>query len=273
MPPRNIIPYLVVIDPMMTLVISLPTSADRRRKMADGLKAAGLPYRVIDGVVGKDLSRTELQHWAPHRFMARFGRELGPGEIGCTLSHRIALETFLTSEESTALILEDDAIVLPNVREAIKAILGRLPEGWGLLKIGGIGGVRGKLHCETAFGKIVATPAVTVCSHAYIVSRQGAAQLLKKIHPIKFPYDIYLRDVYYHRAKTFEVVPTLVEQADLAGSKLAVERAESIRSFRLRQALAYPVWKLNHELTRRGHLFSTFGMRAALSPSRLKRHF
>jgi glycosyl transferase, family 25 len=259
--------------PVITLVISLPNSDVRRRRIAGALQAAGLSYRIIDGVIGRDLSQSELQEFAPRRFMARFGRDLGPGEIGCTLSHKLALETFLSSEDGTALVLEDDAVVPRNIAEAITALVGHLPEGWGLLKIGGMGGVRGKLLCETAFGKIIEAPAVTVCSHAYVVSRQGAAQLLSKILPIKFPYDIYLRDVYRHRARTYEVVPTLIEQTDLAGSSLSVEWGAGAQPFRMRQALSYPLWKLNHEFTRRAYLLGTFGVRAAFSPSRLKRHF
>jgi glycosyl transferase family 25 len=257
----------------MTLVISLRDSTFRRNKVAEGLQAAGVSYRIVNAVLGSSLSESHLKEIAPVRFMPRFGRDLGPGEIGCSLSHKLALEDFLSTEDNIALILEDDAVVPCNVIEAIGALVARLPEGWGLLKIGGIGGVRGRLVCETSYGKIIDTPATTVCSHAYVTSRTGASLLLRAMLPVRFPYDIYLRDVFRHRAKTYEVVPTLIEQTDLAGSRISVERADSIQAFQIRRALAYPAWKLRHEISRRGHLLTAYGLRAALAPSKLKRHF
>jgi len=258
---------------VITLVISLRESNARRQKIAERLEAIGLSYRIVDAILGSSLPELRLTEIAPVRFMARFGRDLGPGEIGCSLSHKLALEAFLSSDDSIALILEDDAVVPCNLIEAIGALVERLPDGWGLLKIGGIGGVRGRLVHETSYGKIIHTPATTVCSHAYITSRTGAALLLSAMLPVRFPYDIYLRDVYRHRATTYEVVPALVEQSDLAGSRIAIERADGIPPFQIRRVLSYFAWKLRHEFCRRGHLLSAHGLRAALAPSKLKRHF
>ena len=255
----------------MTLVISLRESKARRQKIAERLQAIGLSYRIVDAILGSSLPELRLTEIAPVRFMARFGRDLGPGEIGSSLSHKLALEAFPSSDDSIALILEDDAVV--RLIEAIGALVEWLPDGWGLLKIGGIGGVRGRLVHETSYGKIIHTPATTVCSHAYVTSRTGAALLLSAMLPVRFLYDIYLRDVYRHRARTYEVVPTLVEQSDLAGSRIAIERADGTPPFQIRRVLSFLAWKLRHELYRRGHLLSAHGLRAALAPSKLKRRF
>jgi len=257
---------------MLTLVISLPLSTQRQTKISTGLQAAGMPFSMLMGVDGRELSASELECFAPSRFMARFRREIGPAEVGCTLSHKLALETFMASNESTALILEDDAVIPPNLGEAIDLLVDCLPRDWGFLKVGGIGGVRGRLLLETAVGKIVETPATTVCAHAYVVSRQGASQLLRRILPIQFPYDIYLRDTHVHGARTFEVVPTLVDQEDLAGSRIECDRLERPRSSDLGSLVAYRVWKLGHEIRRRAHIVKTIGLSAAVAPSRITRH-
>lgn len=257
---------------MLTLVISLPESTKRQTTISAGLRSAGLSFLMVPGIVGRELSASELKLFAPSRFMARFRREIGPAEVGCTLSHKLALETFLASNEETALILEDDAVVPPNLGDAIAFLVDRLPRDWGFLKVGGIGGVRGRLLQETAVGKIVETPATTVCAHAYVVSRQGALQLLSRILPIRFPYDIYLRDAHAHGARAFEVVPTLVEQTDLAGSCIECDRTGTLRSSGLRSHVAYWAWKLGHEIRRRAHIAKTIGLSAAVSPSRITRH-
>src|ERR1700760_3206558 len=126
---------------MLTLVISLPDAVSRREKISAELRSAGLPFSIVPAVVGRNLTRAELDSFAPSRFMVRFSRELGPGEVGCTLSHKLALEEFLATDEPTALILEDDAVIPANLGEAIEGLVERLPQDWGLLKIGGLGGV------------------------------------------------------------------------------------------------------------------------------------
>jgi glycosyl transferase, family 25 len=257
---------------MLTLVISLPLSTLRQKMISAGLRAAGMSFSMLAGVVGRELSAAEFESFAPSRFMARFRRDIGPAEVGCTLSHKLALETFLASNEETALILEDDAVVPANLGDAIALLVDWLPRDWGVLKVGGIGGVRGRLLQETAVGKIVETHATTVCAHAYVVSRQGASQLLRRILPIRFPYDIYLRDTHVHGARTFEVVPTLVVQEDLAGSRIECDRMERPPSSDLRSLMAYRAWKLGHEIRRRAHIVKTIGLSAAVAPSRITRH-
>ena len=103
-----------------------------------------------------------------------------------------------------------------------------------------------------------------------ITPRRGAAAT--RDVPVKFPYDIYLRDVHRHRAKTYEIVPTLIEQTDLAGSMLSKERADGAQSFLFRRVLSYHLWKLTHKICRRRYLLATFGVRAAMAPSMMTRH-
>src|SRR3569832_342508 len=135
---------------MLTLVISLPDAVDRQHRIAGYLEAAEIHYSLIPAVVGRNLTADQIAVYAPSRYMVRFCRELGLGEIGCTLSHEIALQTFLASTENIALILEDDAVVPKHLMKALQHLLDCLPDGWGVLKLGGIGGVRGWLPRSTA---------------------------------------------------------------------------------------------------------------------------
>ena len=123
---------------MMTLVISLRELKARRQKIAELLQAAGLSYRIVDAILGSSLPE--------------FANGNGPCALHGALwprpwpekSHKLALEAFLSSDDSIALILEDDAVVPCNLFEAIGAL------------------------------------ATTVCSHAYVTSRMGGCHSAPK---------------------------------------------------------------------------------------------
>lgn len=71
---------------------------------------------VIDAVRGSALTAVERARRADDaRSFRRYGRVLTAGELGCALSHVRAYEQFLAGREDFALILEDDAVLLPDV--------------------------------------------------------------------------------------------------------------------------------------------------------------
>jgi glycosyl transferase family 25 len=254
---------------VITFVISLASATGRRQKLALRMSAAGLDYQIIDAVYGKALSALDLRRAAPNLYMPRYARKLTPGEIGCSLSHKLALEAFLRSGQQIALILEDDAAVPPNISEIIAEIAHSLPSDWGLLKLGGTGSVRGRFHCKTTHGSIINTAVTTLDSHAYIVTRAGAERLLRRLLPIEFPYDVFLRDVHAHGVTTFELVPNLISTTDPQGSLIAGERQASPRRSRLLNGPSLMLWRLRHEFGRRIYVFRKFGIRAAVSPSKM----
>lgn len=254
---------------MLTLVVSLASAQDRRSQLVARLNAAGLDYRFIDAVLGRALSADEVSRVAPRLFMSRYARNLTPGEIGCSLSHKLVLEAFLKTSEPMALILEDDAAVPENVGAAIAEITAKLPPDWGMLKLGGDGVVRGQLYCQSSFGRVVDSVTPTLNTHAYLISRLGAERMLSRLLPIRFPFDAYLRDVHTHRARIFELVPNFIKAVDANGSLIAPERLSAqIR----RSALNGPslaLWRLRHETARRVYALRRFGLMAAITPKSL----
>lgn len=254
---------------MLTLVVSLASAQYRRSQLVARLNAAGLDYRFVDAVLGRALSADEVSRVAPRLFMPRYARNLTPGEIGCSLSHKLVLEAFLKTSEPMALILEDDAAVPDNVGAAVAEITAKLPPDWGMLKLGGDGVVRGRLHSQSSFGRIVDSITPTLDAHAYVVSRSGAEHMLSRLLPIRFPFDAYLRDVHIHRTKIFELVPNFVRTVDAKGSQIAPERQSAqIR----RSALNGPslaLWRLRHETARRVYALRRFGLMAAITPKSL----
>ena len=51
------------------------------------------------------------------------GRGIQPGEVGCYLSHKKAIEQFLSTEAPYAIVFEDDAVPCDGFEDAVRAII------------------------------------------------------------------------------------------------------------------------------------------------------
>lgn len=96
-------------------VISLVHAKARRAHIESQLKALGLNFMFIDAVKGSLLTPTELNSLADANSVAENPNWLTPGAIGCALSHMKAYESLVKSGKSHALILEDDALLDPQL--------------------------------------------------------------------------------------------------------------------------------------------------------------
>lgn len=110
----------------MLILINLESAVERRRLMARQLQGLGLPYERV----GVDLRLVRKEHVdaeiAARGVGLRFDRKaLSNPEIGCWLSHLTAWQRLLHSNEATAVVIEDDLILLPDFAQAIKALAQR----------------------------------------------------------------------------------------------------------------------------------------------------
>ena len=113
-PSQNIIVY----------VLAFKQDKTRRDLMRQRLAEHGLEVSFIDAVRGATLSEGEKaifstsgrQYWTDHLFQ--------DGAIGCSLSHFKAWQALLDSEQSCALVLEDDALPISEaIAPCIKALV------------------------------------------------------------------------------------------------------------------------------------------------------
>lgn len=105
-------------------VISLPAAVERRKSMADQLSAAGLTFEFFDAIRGDALSVDERGAVVADKEIVRAnmkGRDLNNGEIGCALSHQSVYQKILASGAERALVLEDDALLLPGFMDVLAA--------------------------------------------------------------------------------------------------------------------------------------------------------
>jgi len=120
-------------------------------------------------------------------------RECFPTERACTESHQKTLDLFLRRGGSLpALVFEDDAYPLVMFPEkVIGNILKEAPENWKILLLGY--GPKVSVKRTSDFLGIVDG---SDGSHAYLISRLGAARLASLIDPAGKPFDVQLKSIF-----------------------------------------------------------------------------
>ena len=196
---------------MLIYYINLAHRTDRRAAIEAQLDLMGLPATRIEGVTPADLEPGQLQRHCDRRSL----RWSTPAELSCSLSHHAALRAFLASNDSHALILEDDVILAPGLPAlltepmpdcdilrletfVIPQHLGATPEG------------------RMAQGALFAIHGWCWGTAAYVISRRGAWTLLADTAALSTPFDQTIFNRYRGpgaHLQSWQLVPALAIQS------------------------------------------------------------
>ena len=102
---------------LYTYIVNLKTSVARKEYMNQLLsKYTDLDIHFIEAVDGRVFTEEQRNEaFDMKSCVRRFGKELNPGEIGCTLSHYKCYREFLETNEDFVLILEDDISLVGDI--------------------------------------------------------------------------------------------------------------------------------------------------------------
>lgn len=114
--------------------INLDRDTARRDDMEQQAREQGVVLHRIPGVFGAALTPEDISAYDDKRRRKLSTASLGPGEHGCLLSHVKFFKTFLESDAKYAVILEDDAIILPGFVNKLRYIIEHT-SGWGYVKL------------------------------------------------------------------------------------------------------------------------------------------
>ncbi|MEO9751097.1 MULTISPECIES: glycosyltransferase family 25 protein [Marinobacter] len=129
-------------------LVSLDQDSEKRETLKNRFPRYSATMTRINAVDGRKLPAKEFfDHIATP--LALGHRLMLPGEVGCSLSHVHALESFLSSGENYALILEDDVIGGDDDIDAIMTLVSALPPESLLI----CGGQQGMPARKYVFGK------------------------------------------------------------------------------------------------------------------------
>lgn len=181
---------------MKTFIISMdtPNGQTRLAKLTQQCMAEGLDdIERIVGVGGENVPPEDISEMC-QTFCS-------PGMIGCGISHIKCWRTVVEQNLPYALILEDDAYLLPNFRRKMMAVLLDMPEDYHMLLLG-------CFLCEKSMPtnkEQIRSVKNFAGTHAYIVSQKGARFLVENIPKVTYHIDVHiarLPDIRLYATKT-----------------------------------------------------------------------
>jgi glycosyl transferase, family 25 len=202
-------------------VINLDSSVDRIENMQAQCNELGIEFERVSAVRGKNLSNDEKA--AVYNLdvnLAKYDKVLNDGEIGCYMSHAKCWEQIVVQNLDYALILEDDAILTPEITGYIAKLADSTQE-WDYIKLSHGRKPKSILNAidlgdGLSLGQCIKLPSTTT---GQLVSLAGAKKLLQHAYPIARPIDIDIQFWYEKSLRSFVVRPFPILNGDF-GSEI-----------------------------------------------------
>ncbi len=209
-------------------VINLDRSTDRWNTIKPKLDMMHIPYYRLSAVDGKAIPNETLRMSADdNKSKELFGRLLKGAEIGCYLSHYFAIQDFMASSSSYALILEDDLDFSPQELTRVIQDLLHVKDKWDIANLYTTGGVRKHKTVTTLPRDERSLVYFTTRTHmavAYLLNRKAGQALLQKSLPVVLPYDWVIIREWDLGIKYRGVLPIVGKHHDLNYSNISSDK-------------------------------------------------
>lgn len=203
------------------LVINLDSCVERLTSIQTQCDQLGIELERVDAVQGNKLTQHEKSKvYDVKTNKKKYYKLLNDGEIGCYMSFIRCWQKIIDDDLDFALILEDDAVLRPELPDFISAV-SNLAFDWDYIKLSH--GSKQKSIDKTmslgnglTIGSCAKLP--STCTGQF-VSKQGAKKLLKSALPIARPVDSDIQYWFEKNLKCFVVRPFPVTNAEF-GSEI-----------------------------------------------------
>lgn len=198
-------------------VISLNNSS-RRAIISKRLRGLGLNFEFFDAVYGKELSEQELSAVDYQFYQTYNPKPLTLGEVGCAMSHIRIYEHMVKENISSAIILEDDAIVSQFFKDIITDAIDKINQSYELIFLD-----HGKVKSYPFKKKLIEgyrlahyrkpsknSKRCIIYATAYLLTLPGAKKLLDYAYPIRMPADYLTGLIQKTRINAYGIEPPCV---------------------------------------------------------------
>jgi glycosyl transferase family 25 len=225
-------------------ILNLDRATDRWESVSRSFAGSGFEILRVPAIDGHAL-QLPIPEYAESLYHRFHGRSTRLGEIGCYLSHVKAIRAFLDTNDTHALICEDDLTLGRGFGEAVSASMD-FAGHWNILRLTGLAhGIPvpvARLHSGhtlcVGMGRLKGLG-------AYLVDRAGAQVLVHRLLPMRLPIDHALDREWCFGLRAACVYPFPASQTE-TGFRSSIQRGRSLKLPSLRRALTtYPYQMLN----------------------------
>lgn len=182
--------------------------------MTERLSNIGIDHHFIEATDGKLLTPEQLSAYAKTRRHLFIGHDLTNGEIGCLLSHRDVYRHMIAHNVACALVLEDDAVLSPDLPAVLNAIEPLITSGKADMvrmlsrkKVYNRSRILGTLTGEYKLARPFGLPGG---AYGYVLNLKAARHLNAKMDKNWVPVDTVLGQVWRTRLNVLSVIPSPV---------------------------------------------------------------
>jgi len=233
---------------MRAYVINLDAATDRWASLERSFSTTSLTLHRIAGIDGRAL-RFPCQDYSEARFRWLHGRPTSLGHVGCYLSHVRAMRAFLATDDTHALIGEDDVILGPDFESILNAAL-RYSRHWNVLRLTGlsrgvplgVARLTGDHFLCVSLGRLKGTG-------AYIVDRKAAHAFIKHLLPMWLPIDHAMDREWFFGICAAYVLPFPASQTQ-SGFRSSIHTGKAQKLSVLRRCLATYPYQVFNEVSR-----------------------
>lgn len=233
---------------MHIFVINLPEAASRREAIERQLCQFNLTFELVPAIRGKSLTPQERQrHYDEKRCLRTFGRALGAGELGCSLSHITCYRKMIEKKISHALILEDDAWLNPNLPQILEVLetesASSQPEVILLTWASPVANPYRRLWAGYGLQPVCSAQ----CTHGYVLTLAAAEALLDALYPVHNVPDCWDWVLKHNVVQIQAVIPPCITANLSYDSAIAPEIQTMVTAWSWRQRLLFKLsrvwWK------------------------------
>jgi glycosyl transferase family 25 len=198
---------------MLGLCLNLDHASDRWEYTRRNFAKVNVHLQRVSAVLGKNLPFPIPEHDAI-AYGRWHGKKTIPGEVGCYLSHIKAMDIFLDSQESHALICEDDVKPVEQFHDILASALG-FQEHWDILRLSGFHDAKPRPISALKHGYSLAVNLKFLAgTGAYVINRYAATVLREKLLPMFLPYDHALDREWSWGLKSLCIDPLPIDQGE-----------------------------------------------------------
>lgn len=216
-----------------TYVINLRDNTVRMDNVRRQLDAQGIGFERIEGVLGADLTPTEIaEAYDAHANQTRAKQDLVAGEIGCYLSHIAAWNRIADGDAAGGIVLEDDFRAAPDARDVLKALSAHDTPDWDIAKLFSINEAPDVIASAPLIHGYTLTRPYRVPSTTlgYAITRASAVALLEHSVPFFRPIDEDHKFFWEHGQRIALVSPNAFEVGEQEAVTGTIGSARRTRS-------------------------------------------